>query len=111
VSTANQLAGIFGHIKDLTGTDRNLKLDPFELKSSMVVVGGQLVYNGSGPISLDRPLSAELYNIDLLAPAKKAGIQMTGILGEYQQQILDIMIKRRGAVIIEPADAPPAAES
>jgi len=107
VAAANGLAGIYGHIKDLTGTDRDLKLDPFEQTVSMVIVGGRLVFNGSGPVTIDRPLSVELYNVELLAPSKKAGIQMTGVLGRHQLEILDIMVRRRMAVVIEPAKAPP----
>ncbi|HUR41954.1 MAG TPA: mannuronan 5-epimerase AlgG [Verrucomicrobiae bacterium] len=115
-AVANGLSGIYGHIRDLSGTDRDIKLDPFEQNISMVVVGGQLIFNGSGPLAIDQPLSLELYGVDLLAPTKKVGIQLTGVLGEYQQQILDIMVRRRGAVIIEPAhkqgrDAAPRTES
>jgi mannuronan 5-epimerase len=104
IAVANQLSGIYGHIKDLSGTDRNLKIDPFEQHLSMVVVGGQLTFNGSGPLAIDQPLSLELYGVDLLAPTKRTGIQLTGILGEYQQDILDILVRRRGAVIIEPVE-------
>ena len=102
VAVANGLAGIYGHIKDLTGTDRDLKLDPFEQSVSMVVVGGRLIFNGSGPVTIDRPLSVELYNVDLLAPSKKVGIQMTGVLGRHQREILDIMVRQRMAALIEP---------
>ena len=104
VAVANRLAGIYGHIKDLTGTDRDLKLDPFEQTVSMVVVGGRLIFNGSGPVTIDRPLSAELYNVELLAPSKQAGIQMTGVLGRHQAEILDILVRQRLAAVIQPAD-------
>lgn len=103
IAVANGLSGIYGHIKDLSGTDRDLKLDPFEQNISMVVVGGQLIFNGSAPVQIDQPLSVELYGVDLLAPTKRAGIQLTGILGEHQQEILDILVRQRGAVVIEPA--------
>lgn len=103
VAVANALAGIYGHIKDLTGTDRDLKLDPFELNISMIVVGGRLIFNGSGPVTIDRPLSVELYNVELLAPSKKVGIQMTGVLGRHQLEILDILVRQRKAALIEPA--------
>ena len=103
VAVANRLAGIYGHIKDLTGTDRDLRLDPFEQTVSLVVVGGRLIFNGSGPVTLDRPLSAELYNVELLAPSKRVGIQMTGVLGRFQVEILDILVRQRKAVVIEPA--------
>jgi mannuronan 5-epimerase len=103
VAVANTLAGIYGHIKDLTGTDRDLKLDPFELNISMIVVGGRLIFNGSGPVTIDRPLSVELYNVEMLAPSKKVGIQMTGVLGRHQLDILDILVRQRMAAVIEPA--------
>lgn len=103
IAVANGLSGIYGHIKDLSGTDRNLKIDPFEQSISMVVVGGQLIFNGSAPVQIDQPLSVELYGVDLLAPTKRAGIQLTGVLGEFQQEILDILVRQRGAVVIEPA--------
>jgi mannuronan 5-epimerase len=104
IAAANTLSGLYGHIKDLSGTDRNLKIDPFEQNISMVIVGGQLIFNGSGPIAIDKPLSVELYAVDLLAPTKKNGIQLAGILGERQSEILDILVRQRGAVIIEPAE-------
>lgn len=104
IAVANGLAGVYGHIKDLTGTDRNLKIDPFEPHISMVIVGGQLIFNGSGPLVIDQPLSLELYGVDLLAPTKKNGIQLAGVLGQHQQEILDILVRRRGAVIVEPAE-------
>lgn len=104
IAIANGRSGIYGHVKDLAGMDRNLKIDPYEAKISMVVVGGQLIFNGSGPLSIDRPLSLELYGVDMLAPTKKAGIQLSGVLGEYQQTVLDILVRQRGAVLVEPVE-------
>lgn len=104
VAVANRLAGIYGHIKDLTGTERDLKLDPFDLSISMIVVGGRLIFNGTGPVTIDRPLSVELYNVELLAPSKKVGIQMTGVLGRHQSEILDILVRQRKAAVIEPVE-------
>lgn len=110
----NNLAGVYGHIKDLGDLGRNLRIDPYHQRISMVVVGGQLVSNGSGPISIDQPLSLELYNVDMRAPRRELGIKFTGILGEYQEKLLDILVRRRLAAVIRPADlknaqnAPPA---
>lgn len=104
---ANGYSGIYGHIKDLTGTDRDTELDPFNPYISMVVVGGQLVSNGSGPLAIDQPLSLELYNVRMLAPASSTGIQMRGALGHHQNKILDLLIRERKAVIIEPDDGTP----
>lgn len=102
VAVANGLAGVYGHVKDLTGTGRNLRLDPFHESISMMVVGGQLVSNGSGPVTIDQPLSLELYDVDLRAPQRTLGIKFTGILGQHQEQVLDILMRQKRAVIIRP---------
>jgi len=106
LSIANHFSGIYGHVKDLSGTDRNLRIDPFEQHISMVVVGGQLVHNGSSPVSIDKPLSLELYDVDLLAPASSTGISFSGVLGENQHRVLDLLLRQRLPVLIEPAEEP-----
>ena len=104
VSAANALTGVYGHIKDLSATDRNIALDPFDTKISMIVVGGTLAANGSGPLSIDSPLSVELYRVKLIAPTKSTGISFSGILGEKQEEILDLMVRRNLAVLIDPVE-------
>ena len=99
----NGLSGIYGHIKNLNETGRNLRLDPFSQTISMTVVGGQLVSNGSGPVTIDQPLSLELYDVDLRRPARDLGIRFTGVLGQYQEQVLDILVRRKLPVVIRPA--------
>ena len=69
----------------------------------MTVVGGQLVSNGSAPVGIDQPLSLELYNVDMRAPQRELGIKFTGILGKHQQEVLDILMRQKKAVIIRPA--------
>ncbi|OEC33891.1 poly(beta-D-mannuronate) C5 epimerase [Pseudomonas cuatrocienegasensis] len=105
VSAANGLTGVYGHIKDLSDTDRNFDLDPFDAKISMIVVGGTLAANGSSPLSIDSPLSVELYRVQLLAPSKSTGISFAGILGEKQEEILDLMVRRDLAVLIDPVES------
>jgi poly(beta-D-mannuronate) C5 epimerase len=105
VSAANGLTGVYGHIKDLSDTDRNVDLDPFDAKISMIVVGGTLAGNGSSPLSIDSPLSVELYRVKLLAPSKSTGISFAGILGEKQDEILDLMVRRDLAVLIDPVES------
>lgn len=104
VVIGNAFSGIYGHIKDLTGTDRDLRLDPFDPTVSLVVVGGQLIGNHSGPVHIDQPLSVELYDVDLLAPLKSDGLRLKGILGEFQNPILHLLLRERTAVVIEPND-------
>src|SRR5690606_30274828 len=60
---ANALTGIYGHIKDLRGSDRDLKEDPYEEKLSLTVVGGKLIGNGSSPIAVFSPSRLELYDL------------------------------------------------
>ncbi|WP_371926369.1 mannuronan 5-epimerase AlgG [Pseudomonas sp. D(2018)] len=105
LSAANGLTGVYGHIKDLSDTDRNIELDPFDTKVSMILVGGKLAGNGSSPLSIDSPLSVELYRVELLAPSKSTGISFAGILGEKQDEILDLMVRRKQAVLIDPVES------
>ncbi|HSC84050.1 MAG TPA: mannuronan 5-epimerase AlgG [Pseudomonas sp.] len=104
LSAANGLTGVYGHIKDLSDTDRDIALDPFDTKVSMIVVGGELAANGSSPLSIDSPLSIELYNVALVAPTKSTGISFAGVLGDKQEQILDLMVRRKQAVLIDPVE-------
>ncbi|MDH1265181.1 mannuronan 5-epimerase AlgG [Pseudomonas sp. GD03944] len=105
ISAANNLTGVYGHIKDLSDTDRNIELDPFDTKISMIVVGGTLAANGSSPLSIDSPLSVELYRVNLIAPTKSTGISFAGVLGEKQEEILDLMVRRDMAVLIDPVES------
>lgn len=104
IAMANGLMGVYGHIKDLSDTDRNIDLDPFDAKVSLIVVGGELAANGSGPLSIASPLSVELYRVSMLAPTKASGISFNGILGERQDEILDLMVRQKKAVLIDPVE-------
>ncbi len=103
-SMANGLTGLYGHIKDLTDTDRDIALDPFDAKVSLIVVGGELAGNGSGPLSIDSPLSVELYRVSMLAPTKSSGISFSGVLGDRQEEILDLLVRQQKAVLIDPVE-------
>ncbi|AOE86347.1 mannuronan 5-epimerase AlgG [Pseudomonas sp. TCU-HL1] len=100
---ANKLTGVYGHTKDLRGTDRDLGEDPFDPRVSLRIVGDQLVGNGSSPISIHSPTRLELYRLSILAPQKSSGISFSGLLGERQGEIMDILLRQRRAVLIEPA--------
>ena len=104
VAMANGLVGVYGHIKDLSNTDRDIALDPFDTKVSLILVGGELAANGSGPLSIDSPLSVELYKVSMLAPRKANGISLNGILGERQDEILDLLVRQQKAVLIDPVE-------
>ena len=104
LAMANGLVGVYGHIKDLSDTDRDIDLDPFDTKVSLLVVGGELAANGSGPLSIDSPLSVELYRVSMLAPRKANGISFNGVLGERQDEILDLLVRQKKAVLIDPVE-------
>lgn len=105
LSAGNRLLGIYGHIKDLTDTDRDIDLDPFDTEVSLIVVGGKLAGNNSGPISVDSPLSLEMYQVEMLAPTKSTGITLGGVLGINQELILDMLIRQQQAVLIDPVES------
>ncbi|WP_238474411.1 mannuronan 5-epimerase AlgG [Pseudomonas cavernae] len=104
LAASNGLIGVYGHTKDLSDTDRDIDLDPFDAKVSMIVVGGQLAGNGSSPLAIDSPLSVELYRVDMLMPSKASGISLSGILGERQEEILDLLVRQQKAVLIDPVE-------
>ena len=104
IAMANGLTGVYGHIKDLSDTDRDIKLDPFDAQVSLIVVGGELAANGSGPMSIDSPLSVELYRVSMLAPTKSSGISFSGVLGDRQDEILDLLVRQQKAVLIDPVE-------
>ena len=70
----------------------------------MIVVGGELSGNGTNPLAIDSPLSIELYRVAMLAPTKQGGISLTGILGDHQTEILDLLIRQKKAVLIDPVE-------
>lgn len=105
LAIGNGLMGVYGHIKDLSDTDRNIKLDPFDAEVSLIMVGGKLASNGSGPLSIDSPLSVELYKVSMLAPSKNSGISFNGVLGERQDEILDLLVRQQKAVLIDPVES------
>lgn len=100
---ANRLTGVYGHVKDLTGSDRDLHEDPFEMVLSMRLNGDQLVGNGSGAVGVQSAKRVELYNLTLVAGSRSGGINFGGVLREKQDEIMEILLRRRQVAVIEPA--------
>jgi len=98
---ANGLAGIYGVSRDLTGSGRDLHEDPYEKALSMVIVGGQLSANGSGPINVDEPSRVELSGIDLRTPQRKLGYRLGGALLPFQLEVLDILFNQNESTVLE----------
>jgi poly(beta-D-mannuronate) C5 epimerase len=101
-AVANGLTGIYAASQDLAGTGRDLKEDPYEKALSMIVVGGQLTANGSGPINLDDVSRVALFDIDLRTPQRQLGYRLGGVLLAFQIDVLDILLNRKRALILEP---------
>ena len=104
IAMANGLTGVYGHIKDLSNTDRDIELDPFDAEVSLILVGGELAANGTGPLAIDSPLSVELYRVSMLAPSKASGISFNGVLGDNQEMIMDMLVRQKKAVLIDPVE-------
>jgi mannuronan 5-epimerase len=100
-AVANGLAGIYGVARDLSGTDRDFKEDPYQKTLSMVVVGGQLSANGSGPINVDEPTRIALLGIDLRTPQRELGYRLGGALLAFQVDVLDILLRRKQVTVLE----------
>ena len=102
IAMANGLLGIYGHTKDLSGSARNFELDPYAMDLSLQVVGGRLISNRSGAISVVAPMSVTLYRLQMLMPNKPGGVGLFGALAESSSQILDLLIRQNKAVLITP---------
>jgi mannuronan 5-epimerase len=98
---ANGLAGIYGVARDLSHTDRDLAEDPYQQLLSMTVAGGQWSANGSGPINLDEPTRVQLLDLDLRTPQRELGYRFGGALLPFQIDVLDILLNRKQAVVLE----------
>lgn len=102
IAVANGLLGVYGHVKDLTNTDRDLQLDPFDMNLSLNIVGDRLIGNQSGALSVIAPRSVKLYRMEMLMPTKDSGVGMFGALAQDKSKILDLMIRQKRAVQILP---------
>lgn len=99
---ANAYTGVKGHVRRLAHDKRDLQLDPYVREMSMVVVGGKLIHNEGGPIAIAQPLSLELHDVEMFAPANGTGVELSGVLGEHLPEILDLMIRQGKPVRIVP---------
>jgi poly(beta-D-mannuronate) C5 epimerase len=101
-SVANGLTGLYAVSQDLSGSGRDLREDPYDKALSMVVLGGQLTANGSGPIHLDDVSHVALFDIDLRTPQRNLGFRLGGVLLAFQIETLDILLNQKQAIVLEP---------
>jgi poly(beta-D-mannuronate) C5 epimerase len=102
---ANGSFGIYGKIADLSHMDRDFELDPYSSEISLTVTGGVIAANQNGSLSIDQPLSLELYDIDLRFPRNSKGLYMEGALAMHHDQLMEILFKHKQAAILQPLDA------
>jgi poly(beta-D-mannuronate) C5 epimerase len=102
--------GVYGKVADLTHTDRNFELDPYASEMSLTVTGGVIAANRRGSLSIDRPLSLELYDIDLRFPPNSKGLYMGGTVSAHHEQLMEILFKHRQAAILHPRERSPVSE-
>lgn len=100
-SIANGSTGIYGHTKDLSGTGRDLQLDPFDPFVSLEVVGGLLADNHSGPIKVDSPERVVLHDVRLRAARLGGKLKLRGALREHQGEVLELMVRRGVPAVLE----------
>jgi poly(beta-D-mannuronate) C5 epimerase len=106
---ANGSFGVYGKIADLSHMDRDFELDPYSSEISLTVTGGAIAANRNGSISIDQPLSLELYNIDFRFPRNSKGLYMEGALAMHHERLMEILFKNRQAAILQPLDKQPLA--
>lgn len=104
IAADNGMYGIYGHIKDLSGTSRDIQQDPFESNVSLTLVGGQLIGNGSGQIDIDSPFKVELYRVDLRMQGARMRVTAKSVFNAYMDEILDLLIRQRKAVLLVPQE-------
>ncbi len=96
--------GIYGHIADLSNTDRDFEHDPYEMRVSMTIHGGNYALNARGPFHVEHPESVVLYDLDMRFPVNSYGLQLFGIFKPHQSSLLEALIKDQRAVKLHPVE-------
>lgn len=101
---SNKLKGVYAHIKDLTGTPRDIDLDPFTQKVSILIRGGVIYDNYSGSISIDSPLSVELYDLKMSNRFDSNKSFMSGVLENIEDELMQKVMIENNPVVIQVKD-------
>ena len=96
--------GIFAEVQDLSATDRDMLLDAYQTATTIWVSQDSLTENNSGPIYIGPNVTARLYDPRFINPRSSSSLSLKGTLAAYQHQILDIIYRKKSAVLIEPTD-------
>ena len=99
---ANSGYGVYGDVKDLSDTNRNTKLDPYDSKLSMVLYGGSLIANKAGPFLMDQPLSMEIFNVDMRFSEESLASGSDNVFFRFHTEILNILVRDKKAVVVRP---------
>jgi poly(beta-D-mannuronate) C5 epimerase len=93
--------GVYGHVRNLDETDRDLEQDPYSSEVSLTLVGGIVGANKRGSLALDLPLSVTIYDVDFRFPQER-GLILDGVLAPYQDSILKVMLVDKQAAVLKP---------
>ncbi len=103
--------GIFAEVQDLSATDRNMSLDPYQTATTIWMTQDSLSENRSGPVFIGPKVIARLYNPSFISSSTSKNLSLKGTLATYQHKILDIIYRKKSAVVIEPIEYPHAHNS
>ncbi|UZE96309.1 right-handed parallel beta-helix repeat-containing protein [Alkalimarinus alittae] len=98
--------GIFAEVQDLSATDRDMSMDAYQTATTIWVTQDSLSENHSGPIFIGPKVIARLYNPSFISSSASKNLSLKGTLAAYQHKILDIIYRKKSAVIIEPIEYP-----
>ena len=96
--------GIFSQVKDLSDTDRNLSLDPYQAYTQVFTARDTFTNNHNGPISFTPAAATWLYKPNFVFNKGAKSFSLKGELAHYHHKILDILYRKKSAVAIEPTD-------
>lgn len=103
----NSSWGVNGQVKLLPDDDRDFEMDPYQPAVSLTLVGGELQGNGSGPVFMDDPHYMHLQSVDMRFPASALGLGLKGVLGRYQNEVLQALVQEGKAISLYPVDPLP----
>ncbi|AJQ93018.1 NosD domain-containing protein [Gynuella sunshinyii] len=98
----NKGFGVYGDVQDLSDTDRDNHMDPYEARVSMILYGGSLVANERGPFSMEQPEFMKIFNVDIRFGSEPLNPNNDGIFARFHSEILDILLRQKQAVSVTP---------
>lgn len=107
VVVANGRFGIYGHLRDLDKTGRDLKQDPYQRRISGLLQGGLVAMNHSGAVFVDQPDYLRIQAVainphDASTPKSDA---LEGMLAQHRAEILSTLRQPGQQIELQPASS------